>query len=59
VGDQVYGKPRLRPPVELDGYALHATGLTFVHPAFRKSVELDAPVPARMQRLLIHLRNSH
>ena len=58
VGDQVYGKPRLRPPVELDGYALHAAGLTFVHPAFRKSVELDAPVPARMQRLLIHLRNS-
>jgi len=57
-GDQVYGKPRLRPPVELDGYALHAAGLTFVHPAFRKSVELDAPVPARMQRLLIHLRNS-
>src|SRR5262245_15889472 len=59
VGDQVYGKPRLRPPVELDGYALHAAGLTFVHPAFRKSVELDAPVPARIQRLLIHLRNSH
>lgn len=59
VGDQVYGKPRLRPPVELDGYALHAAGLTFVHPAFRKSVELDAPVPARMERLLIHLRNSH
>jgi len=57
-GDQVYGKPRLRPPVELHGYALHAAGLTFVHPAFRKSVELDAPVPARMQRLLIHLRNS-
>jgi len=57
-GDQVYGKPRLRPPVELDGYALHAAGLTFVHPVFRKSVELDAPVPARMQRLLIHLRNS-
>jgi 23S rRNA pseudouridine1911/1915/1917 synthase len=59
VGDQVYGKPRLRPPVELEGYALHAAGLTFVHPAFRKSVELDAPVPARMERLLIHLRNSH
>jgi 23S rRNA pseudouridine1911/1915/1917 synthase len=59
VGDQVYGKPRLRPPVELEGYALHAAGLTFVHPAFRKSVALDAPVPARMEWLLIHLRNSH
>jgi len=59
VGDQVYGKPRLRPPVELDGYALHAAGLKFVHPDFRKAIELAAPVPARMERLLIHLRNSH
>ena len=37
VGDQVYGKPRLRPPVVLDGYALHAAALAFVHPAFRKT----------------------
>ena len=59
VGDQVYGKPRLRPPVELDGHALHAAGLKFVHPDFRKAIELAAPVPARMERLLIHLRNSH
>jgi 23S rRNA pseudouridine1911/1915/1917 synthase len=58
VGDQVYGKPRLRPPVVLDGYALHAAGLTFVHPAFRKAVEFSAPLPARIERLLTHLRNS-
>ena len=58
VGDQVYGKPRLRPPVVLDGYALHAAGLTFVHPAFRKAVECAAPAPARIERLLTHLRNS-
>jgi len=57
VGDQVYGKPRLRPPVVFDGYALHAAGLKFVHPLFRKAVECAAPVPARIERLLAHLRN--
>jgi 23S rRNA pseudouridine1911/1915/1917 synthase len=56
VGDQVYGKPRLRPPVVLDGYALHAVGLTFVHPVFRKALECSAPVPERIERLLSHLR---
>lgn len=58
VGDQVYGKPRVRPPVVLDGYALHAAGLTFVHPSFRKAVECVAPIPARIERLLTHLRHS-
>jgi 23S rRNA-/tRNA-specific pseudouridylate synthase len=58
VGDLVYGKPRLRPPVVLDGFALHAAGLTFVHPDFRKAVACAAPLPARIERLLTHLRNS-
>jgi 23S rRNA pseudouridine1911/1915/1917 synthase len=58
VGDQVYGKPRLRPPIGLDGYALHAVALAFVHPAFRTTIECTAPVPARIERLLSHLRNS-
>jgi len=58
VGDQVYGQPRLRPPVVLDGHALHAAALTFVHPAFRKTVECSAPVPARIERLLSHLRTN-
>ena len=58
VGDQVYGKPRLRPPIGLDGYALHAASLAFVHPVFRKMVECSAPVPERIERLLSHLRNS-
>jgi 23S rRNA pseudouridine1911/1915/1917 synthase len=58
VGDQVYGKPRLRPPIGLDGYALHAAALAFVHPVFRKTIECAAPVPDRIERLLSHLRNS-
>jgi 23S rRNA pseudouridine1911/1915/1917 synthase len=57
VGDQVYGKPRLRPPIGLDGYALHAVALAFVHPAFPKTIECTASVPARIERLLSHLRN--
>jgi 23S rRNA pseudouridine1911/1915/1917 synthase len=56
VGDSVYGKPRTRSPIPLDGYALHATGLAFVHPAFRKVVECAAPIPERIERLLLHLR---
>jgi 23S rRNA pseudouridine1911/1915/1917 synthase len=56
VGDSVYGKPRTRSPIPLDGYALHATGLAFVHPAFRKVIECAAPIPARIERLLLHLR---
>ena len=57
VGDLVYGKPRTRSPIPLDGYALHATGLAFVHPAFRKVIECAAPIPARIERLLLHLRD--
>ena len=57
VGDSVYGKPRTRSPIPLDGYALHATGLAFVHPAFRKVIECAAPIPARLERLLLHLRD--
>jgi 23S rRNA pseudouridine1911/1915/1917 synthase len=56
VADSVYGNPRTRSPIPLDGYALHATGLAFVHPAFRKVIECAAPIPARIERLLLHLR---
>jgi 23S rRNA pseudouridine1911/1915/1917 synthase len=58
VGDDVYGKPRARSPIELDGYALHATTLAFVHPAFRKVIECAAPIPDRIERLLSHLRDA-
>ena len=57
VGDEVYGRLRPRPPVPLDGYALHAATLAFVHPVFRKVIECTAPVPERIERLLAHLRD--
>jgi len=53
----VYGKVRLRVPIPLDGYALHAATLAFVHPVFRKVIECTAPVPDRIERLLAHLRD--
>ncbi len=57
VGDDVYGKPRGRSPIRLDGHALHATALAFVHPAFRKVIECTAPIPERIEHLLLHLRD--
>jgi len=57
VGDDVYGKPRARSPIALDGYALHATALAFVHPVFRKVIECTAPTPERIARLVSHLRD--
>lgn len=57
VGDDVYGKPRLHSPVSIEGYALHATALAFMHPAFRKVIECTAPLPERIERLLSHLRH--
>jgi 23S rRNA pseudouridine1911/1915/1917 synthase len=58
VGDSVYGKPRAGSPIPLDGHALHATALAFVHPAFRKVIECTAPMPGRFERLLLHLRGA-
>ncbi|HKQ65768.1 MAG TPA: RluA family pseudouridine synthase [Methylomirabilota bacterium] len=57
VGDDVYGKPRLHSPVSIEGYALHATALAFMHPAFRKVIECTAPLPERIEHLLSHLRH--
>ena len=64
-GDSTYGRRRAGAPVdparaalveELGGVALHAAGLAFLHPATGERVELTAPVPARIERLLTHLR---
>jgi 23S rRNA pseudouridine1911/1915/1917 synthase len=58
VGDETYGRGRGRLPVPLQGLALHAADLAFVHPATQERVEFSAPLPPRMRRLLSHLRNS-
>jgi 23S rRNA pseudouridine1911/1915/1917 synthase len=58
-GDAVYGgRKRRLLPVPLEGVALHATALAFVHPATDKPLEFVSPVPARIGRLLSHLRHA-
>ena len=56
-GDRTYGG-KLRPPIALEGLALHAAALTFVHPVTQAPHEFTAPLPARIEVLLCHLRNT-
>lgn len=58
VGDEVYGARRPRPPVPLEGLALHAAALAFVHPTTGQRVEFNASLPPRIERLLSHLRST-
>ncbi len=58
-GDLVYGGRRPPPlPVVVEGLALHAAALAFVHPATGERLEFASPLPARMERLLSHVRPS-
>jgi 23S rRNA pseudouridine1911/1915/1917 synthase len=65
LGDDTYGRRRAASPADperaalvagLDGVALHAAGLAFLHPATGERVELTAETPPRLERLLAHLR---
>jgi 23S rRNA pseudouridine1911/1915/1917 synthase len=58
VGDDTYGRSRGKAPVAVDGLALHAASLGFVHPITGKRLEFTAPLPQRLERLLSHLRNT-
>jgi len=59
-GDATYGGRRRRDlPVPLEGLALHATALAFVHPATQQRVEFASPLPPRIERLVSHLRHAH
>jgi 23S rRNA pseudouridine1911/1915/1917 synthase len=56
-GDDTYGRGRPRPPVDVEGVALHATRLAFVHPVTQRQVEFSSPLPPRLERLVSHLRD--
>ena len=58
VGDRTYGA-RLRAPIPFEGLALHAAALSFVHPGSQALHEFTASIPARIEALLSHLRNTH
>lgn len=57
VGDDTYGRRVKEPPMALDGVALHAAVLGFVHPVTHQRMEFTAPLPQRIERLLSHLRD--
>ena len=57
-GDPLYGRGQPPLPVAFEGVALHAARLAFVHPMTHARVEFAAPPPARIERLLSHLRNT-
>jgi 23S rRNA pseudouridine1911/1915/1917 synthase len=58
VGDDLYGRgAKPESPMRLEGQALHAAGLAFVHPVTEERMEFSAPLPQRMERLLSLLRN--
>ena len=63
VGDVTYGRRKGSDtiPVKLieglGGVALHAAGLSFVHPASGEHVELSSPLPNRIEAILSHLRD--
>ncbi len=57
-GDDVYGGRRRPPlPVPLDGLALHAAALAFIHPVSGQRMEFTSPWPRRIDQFLSHLRN--
>jgi 23S rRNA pseudouridine1911/1915/1917 synthase len=58
VGDKTYGRSRGKFPVSSDGLALHAVTLAFLHPISQKRLEFTAAFPARLERLLSHIRNT-
>lgn len=67
VGDETYRRrstPRIQGPQltalvqGLNGIALHAQDLGFVHPVTGERLEFTSPLPERMASLLSHLRNT-
>jgi 23S rRNA pseudouridine1911/1915/1917 synthase len=57
-GDEAYGRGQPRLPVEVEGVALHAARLAFVHPVTHRRVEFSSPLPPRLERLVSHLRDT-
>ncbi|GIO30567.1 MULTISPECIES: RluA family pseudouridine synthase [Paenibacillus] len=54
VGDPVYGRSK---GIKMDGQALHAKVLGFVHPSSGEYLEFTAEIPPDMEQLLFNLRS--
>ncbi len=55
IGDTVYGPAK--DPFLLEGQALHAAVLGFIHPTTKEYVEFHAPLPAYFSKMLDKLRD--
>lgn len=55
-GDPKYGP---RKTLTIDGQALHAGLLGFIHPRTKEYIEFEAPLPSEFEHLLDYLRNSN
>ena len=54
VGDPMYGRSK---GIKMDGQALHAAVLGFIHPSSGQYIEFTAPIPDDMEMLLQSLRS--
>lgn len=54
LGDSVYGPKKQ--PFHLEGQALHARVLGFVHPSTGQYMEFEAPLPENYEKLLMRLK---
>jgi 23S rRNA pseudouridine1911/1915/1917 synthase len=63
VGDVTYGRRKAGDTIPgeliegLGGVALHAAGLSFIHPGSGERIELSSPLPNRIEAILSHLRD--
>lgn len=55
-GDPKYGP---RKTLAIEGQALHAGLLGFIHPRTKEYIEFEAPLPNEFEQLLTYLRNSN
>lgn len=55
VGDLVYGVKKQ--PFGIEGQALHARVIGFIHPTTGQYMEFEAPLPEYYEKLLVKLRN--
>lgn len=56
VADPMYGRVRAKAST-LDGQALHAAVLGFIHPTTGEYLEFQAPIPDDLEQVLLSLRN--
>lgn len=55
IGDIVYGNPKN--PYKLQGQALHAMTIGFLHPKTEEYMEVSAPLPEYLEKLIQKFRN--